>query len=321
MMFRPVVRVADFQRRRSLASVWLTRERFLAAARMHDVEYASVAIDGIRYLVSTSDLGVGRDVFVRRRRPELTVLGRALQAVGEGLPGPWFVDVGANIGTSALPALLRYGFDRAVCCEPGAESAALLRANAAVNGAADRVTVVEAAVSDHVGEAWLDLTTSGPGTRQVVAPGSVRDAVRVDAVTLDSLVANGVISADDAGLLWIDAQGHEPKVLAGAESLVGRGIPMVVAIRPKKLRDAGQLEELFARLAHNYERFVDLRAPNLRIAGWQPDWRPMDALDELAAGPDTTDVLVYASSARNSAGGGSSASAAHGSCSASSSTE
>lgn len=291
MNIRPAVpRVARFARG-PIAVKAATRERILADAVQNGIEYASVTIDGIRYVVSTNDLGVGRDMFTRMRRPELIVLPRVVYALDLS-PGGCFVDIGANIGTSALPAVLRGGFSSAVCCEPGAESAALLRVNCALNGVWERVTVVEAAVSDHVGTALLDLSTSTAGTRQVVPVGAARgEFTHVPTVTLDALAADGTIELDDVSLLWVDAQGHEAQVLAGASSLVERGTPLAVAVRPAKLAAAGALDDFFALLSRSYSRFTDLRAPSLRAEEWAPDWRPVSALGELTGGPHTSDVL------------------------------
>lgn len=292
MNIRPAVpRVARFARG-PIAAKAAMRARVLAGAVQNGIEYASVTIDSIRYVISTSDPGVGYDLFTRMRRPELIVLPRVVYALD--LPaGGCFVDVGANIGTSALPAVLRGGFSSAVCCEPGAESAALLRVNCALNGVSDRVTVVEAAVSDHVGVALLDLSTSGPGTRQVVTAGEAPgEFTHVPTVTLDALAADGTIELEDVGLLWVDAQGHEAQVLAGARSFVERGTPLAVALRPAKLAAANALENFFGLLARGYSRFTDLRAPSLRDRDWAPDWRPVSALGELAEGPRNSDILL-----------------------------
>jgi FkbM family methyltransferase len=294
-------------------------ERFFERAHLH-TRHVSVEIDGLTYVVAADDDGVARNIFTRSTRPEFVVLPRALQVAGP-VGGGCFVDVGANIGTTTIPAVAHHGFGTAVACEPSPGSAALLRANCALNGVADRVRVVEAVVSDTRGTVEFDVSGTAPGRHKVAAAGA-EETIAVPTVSLDALVEDGVLDPATVGLLWIDAQGHEPQVLAGASSLLERRVPAVVAARRRKLARAGSTDSLGALLERHYDLFVDLRSPDLVADGWQPAPRPVSELpDWVREGPTTTDLLLYASSARNSSGGGSSASTVHGSWAASSSTE
>jgi hypothetical protein len=87
-------------------------------------------------------------------------------------------------------------------------------------------------------------------------------------VTLDGLVARGIVPPERAGLLWIDAQGHEPAVLAGASSLIDAGVPMVVAVRQVKgdpetarpwVAPSGLRARVLASLRAGYTEAVELR--------------------------------------------------------------
>lgn len=82
--------------------------------------------------------------------------------------GGVFVDVGANIGTQTLYALLFGGFERAVCFEPVPENAWLLRLNTFLNGLSDRVTVIEAAAGSEKGVASLSFNSYNRGAHSLV---------------------------------------------------------------------------------------------------------------------------------------------------------
>ena len=74
-----------------------------------ETSHLTVTTDVGRFLVATSDRGVGRSLYVKRSRPEFRVLGRVvivLEAVlGEGaVKDRSFIDVGANIGTTTVCA-------------------------------------------------------------------------------------------------------------------------------------------------------------------------------------------------------------------------
>ena len=120
------------------------------------------------------------------------------------------------------------------------------------------------AASDREGELQLDVTRTNTGGHRIDAGGTIP----VEAVTLDSLVARGVLDPERVGLLWIDAQGHEGAVLDGASTLVGAGVPAVVAIRPGKGGVDGARPwdvgpetraSVLARLGASYTDAVELR--------------------------------------------------------------
>ena len=269
------------------------RGRFWQTAREY-TRHVSVELDGVRYVVSTVDAGVGHDIFVNAHRPELIVLPRAVSLLPQA--GGTFVDVGANVGTTSIPAVTRHGFDRAVAIEPGPESALLLRANCLLNGADDRVTVVAAAAGDEEGTVLLDVSAPNPGAYGVVREGAASGPVEpipVDQVTLDGLAARGVFDPAHVGLLWVDAQGYEAHVLAGAAEVLRHAPPVVVAVRPKKLIRAGRADAFLDTLEQTYAHAVDLRAPSLRLPVWRPEIAAISWLRELFATGRVTDVLVY----------------------------
>ena len=208
------------------------RARRLAFDHAHRLTpFVAVERDGLTLLVATWDMGLGRKLFAHRRRKEMRVLARvvaALEARGSSLAGSTLVDVGANIGTTSLAALAWHGFERVVAIEPDRENARLLRASAALNGLEGRVRVVEAAAGAAVGESVLVRSGRNSGAHRVAGAGEA--GTRVSVTTLDALVDEGVIAPAEVGLVWIDAQGSEADVLAGASSLVERRVPLVLEL-------------------------------------------------------------------------------------------
>jgi FkbM family methyltransferase len=262
----------------------------------------SVEAAGSLLLLSTRDHGISRQLICSGgRRPELVVLDRALTLLrphGEAPPGSVLLDVGANVGTTALPALTRHGFGRVVAVEPDQDNARLLRAAIMLNGLEQRAEVIEAAASDEPGRQSFrrgrrggDGWSSGVG-RLRRGQSSDEGSIEVEVVTLDGILRACRIDPDDVGLLWVDTQGHEGHALAGAVDLARRGVPMVVALRPRKLRRAGGVEMLVDAVSR-YSTIVDLRRPTLKPV---PDWRPnpgVVALEELLRSERSTDLLVF----------------------------
>jgi FkbM family methyltransferase len=250
-------------------------------------------VDGIRFAVRTSDREIGRHTFVHGAYdlPTMEAAVRVLDAQGLGLRGRSFLDVGANIGTAGVVAVRRFGASGCVAIEPAPENLELLRWNIDLNGMQDVATIVPVALSDHEGRLRLELSDSNAGDHRIRAGRSdparemdERRGMDVEVVRLDELIDRGDIRLDAVGLLWMDVQGHEGHVLAGAGKLLKNGVPIVAELWPEGLRRAGGLESFWEALEEHYRWAVDLRggsaeppAPISELRGsigdaGDPDW-------------------------------------------------
>jgi FkbM family methyltransferase len=131
-------------------------------------------------------------------------------------PGQTLLDVGAHIGTYALPAAA-LGC-RVLAVEGSARNVELLEAARNAN-AFDQVTVVHAAASDRAGR--LTFTPWGPHGH-VTAPveGAHMPRSEVRAVAIDDLLAE--LGWEHVDFVKIDIEGWEPQALKGMERLLRR---------------------------------------------------------------------------------------------------
>ncbi len=281
-------------RRTPIAREKATRRRFLESAESFTPYVVAERREGTFVL----PVHGAAKLFANPRRTEFVVLDRALQTLrehGVAVQGGTIVDVGANIGTTVVTALVIHGFERGVAIEPDPENRKVLRASLALSELDDRVAVVAAAASSGAGEASFTRKRWGGGKHRIGAgrlrddPAHTADLIRVETVSLDGLAKEGVIDADTVSLLWLDVQGHEPEVLEGATSLLGRRIPVVFALRPRELSRPEVLAELLGR---HYDTLVDLRHPTLK-AGWTPELEAIDALEQRFGLRLTTDMLAF----------------------------
>ena len=183
--------------------------------------------------------------------------------------------MGANIGTVAVSLLVRHGVERIVAVEPDEENVRLLRANLALNGVQDRVEIHQIALSDTDGTLVLESSTEqlrrSPHScrRARVGPiSTTRDSARPPRSPRAGSTRWGCraeIDLEDIDLVWMDAQGHEAHILAGAERLAAAGTPIVTEYWPYGLRRAGALERFHALVAERYSVVVDLREPTVAI--------------------------------------------------------
>jgi FkbM family methyltransferase len=283
------------------------REKFFAGAGRF-TPIVAAASGSARFLVRPGDETVGRTLFLKRSRGEMGTLERAVSLLWSlGLKNrvreSTFLDIGANIGTSGIPAVLWHPFESAVACEPEPSNYELLRLNVVLNHLERQVLTLPVAVSDEVGTAELALHTWNSGGHQVVAgEGPVRkgvdaprgEKIRVEKVTLDHLVARGLVDAHRVGLMWIDTQGHEGHVLRGASALLELGTPTVIEFYPALLERAGGYDSVVALAGEHFTHAIDLRARRSQDA--DAEIHPASELERVAERFDEehrfTDVLL-----------------------------
>jgi FkbM family methyltransferase len=235
----------------------------------------AVERDGVQYLIPTYDRGVGRIAYMTGDyETALMADAVALAAKATGRPdilaGKLFVDVGAHIGTSAIPAVLRFGASRAIAFEPSADNFRILAANIALNDVGDRIDARRLGISDAAGIASLELSPSNCGDnrlRMATLPHDAADAfgearwrtAEVAVSRLDDALADARVETGEIGLVWIDTQGHEGHVLAGAPKLLEARVPVICEYWPYGLRRAGGLEMFHALVGEAFSEVVDVR--------------------------------------------------------------
>ena len=262
--------------------------------------------DGIRYFVSTADRVIGGDVYSFGMFEDQVVLETALAVLSElsgdsqPLAGRTFVDVGANIGTTTIPAIKRFGARAAVAIEPEPETFRLLKCNIAANSLEANVRPLQLALSDRRGRVQLELSSRNWGDHRVRVgspsePGAydegARKCVEVAVTRFDDVAAQYDIDVDELGLVWLDTQGHEGNVLAGAPSLLASRVPLVTEYWPYGLRRAGGLELFHELVTSHYRQLIDLGAPHEAQAMVAVDADQMMGLGRSLPGLRHTDLL------------------------------
>ena len=140
------------------------------------------------------------------------------------LPGSLVLDVGASLGFYTVPLAVRSRADgsKVVAFEPLPENLAVLRENLARNGLAGEVRVFACGLSDR--EASLSLRPEPGGQGNAVLGAAGPDQVPVRVLPLDSVR----LPAARCSLVKLDVEGHEPRVLAGAEAFVAEHRPVII---------------------------------------------------------------------------------------------
>lgn len=186
----------------------------------------------------------------------------------------WVIDVGANIGTSTIE-FAAAGY-RVLAIEPVPSNVSILRRNLDVNGLADRVNVVEAAVAQRAGAVSMHGTTHGTG--RVIEEDPHQSGWRVRAAPLSTLLEEADLRTEEIALVWSDCEGSEADVIESGHALWAAGVPLLAELWAKN-------EELVETAQDHFTDFV--RSPvsfPLRI----------ESIDRLpAALGSARDVLLW----------------------------
>ena len=136
-------------------------------------------------------------------------------------PGAWCIDVGANVGVYVLQFAHWAGpAGRVVAFEPNPGARLVLQKHVEMNGLAERVRIVAAAVGEASGEEIL-YAAEADGMSRLGEPnqallGRVSE-ISVPVVTLDEYCKAENLKPD---WLFIDIEGFEIAALAGARELI-----------------------------------------------------------------------------------------------------
>lgn len=229
--------------------------------------------DGLWYYVSTKDYGLSRIVFSTGSYEQDIMdhtIALAEKYVGRSplLDGRIFLDIGANIGTSTIPALKKFGAAEAISIEPNGENYKFLRCNLIANEVEDRARTLQMALSERAGTGTLEVDEGSWGDHRVRMKSGLPDGIygestrRLTSVALmsfDEMAAEISLDLDRLGIVWMDVQGHEGHVLAGAASLLSSDTPVAIEYWPYGLRRADGLDMLHDLIADNYRTVIDVR--------------------------------------------------------------
>ena len=246
---------------------------------------------GMRFAVRTDDREIGRHTFVNGAY-DLETMRCALRLLqtegGRTLEGRTVLDVGANIGVSIVPLMRLFGAERGVAFEPAPDAVEMLELNVSLNDLGDRVRVMAMGLSDRDGTLELALSADNFGDHRLRASDvnatddtSGRRTVTVQVRRLDGLVHSGEVDGAAVGLVWLDVQGHEGHVLAGAHDLLASGVPVVTEFWPSAMRRAGGLEAFHDVVRSCFARVVDVRAAQRE---GRPEAVPAARIEEMTEG-------------------------------------
>lgn len=205
--------------------------------------------------------------------------------------GHVFYDIGANLGWYTAIASRRVGArGRVLAFEPDPENFLLLWRNVAENDLGN-VDLFPIAVGDRDGRAMLARAPTNKGDHRVDSLDTDRETVGITVASLATLIAAG---APPPGVMKIDTQGSEARILRTLPALVAARPHLVLAVEfwPHGLRAAGSsADDLIAILTSVPLRFLLIDGAAERLVPVE-----LDALADSLAGEAHADLLAVPAS-------------------------
>lgn len=273
--------------------------RRLVEADIHPAPASAreIAINGVRWWVAAPRPNA--EAFNERIVAKENFPYRHITQTRDLAIGGIMLDLGANIGRTAIPRVIAGDVTAVYCAEPDPLNFLCLYRNAVDNGLQGLVLPDQVAITRASGAVRL-FRAKGSGGHRVLPDGESGSGgpheahvIDVEGVTLDAWVARLGVDLRLVTFVKVDTQGAEEHVLAGGERLLAqRHIAWQLEIAPDQLESAGSsLRDLVSRLEGAFTHYIDLNrcAPGERS---QPISALGDSLGYLVP-PAHTDVIVY----------------------------
>lgn len=175
--------------------------------------------------------------------------------------GGCFIDVGANIGLTAIPAAKNHPI-RCIALEPDPVNFNFLQRNIQSNNLAEKIKAINLAAYDRRTALDFELSPNNLGDHRIrsndfkalVTPQQheeSREVIRVDAMPIDVILENETLQHPI--VVKIDTQGSEPVVFRGAGKLLQQADCLIVEFSPYTLARSGFDENNFFEDLQGFE--------------------------------------------------------------------
>jgi len=266
---------------RSLRGILNTKivlfSRFMANADTKNFLIKKTKVSGSTYILHSNDYGVSRRIYIGLDDEHLKAIkainlindsSRLAKEEGGGSRITHLLDIGANIGHISIPLLTQGVIVHAIAWEPDPENFKLLKCNVILNNLEEKVTLYNLALGRDSGKTLkFELSEDNFGDHRIrVAedPGKYqeesREIIEVKSKSLDSyldIFKQETLKGNQL-ILWIDVQGYEGEVLAGAKALISEVKPAIgMEFWPYGLHRTGGIDTLIQAIEH-YGSYFDL---------------------------------------------------------------
>lgn len=177
-----------------------------------------------------------------------------------GKESGYFLDIGANIGTTSIYVKKKINNNlRVIGFEAGKSNYDLFRINCILNQVED-IKVEWLGISNANTKKKFGYNVQNSGGSWIRNDDAEGDNISlIETRKLDDYLKNNNIEAESIDYIWIDTEGHEGEIIEGAmETLRTKRIPLLQEFNPLAYLDKNTLEKYCKNISIVYDNFVDV---------------------------------------------------------------
>ena len=169
-----------------------------------------------------------------------------------------FLDIGANIGTTAIYVKkIVNPYLNVIGIEAGKKNFDIFRINCIINDV-ESICIENVGFGDKNKDMNYCYCIDNPGGSGVVE-NKVEGAENVRVITMDSYCDRNGIAAKDIDYIWMDTEGFEAQIIEGGKSIFSEvKIPLLQEFNPTIYRKRGVLSEYCKLMNEYYDSFIDM---------------------------------------------------------------
>lgn len=174
----------------------------------------------------------------------------------------YFLDLGANIGSTSVYALKSNYFSNAICIEASSLNYQFLNFNSQINKLADKLKTFNYGLADFSGEGELICNPDNCGDFRIQPVNLEINSTNLfnednytrevtQFITLNELMKQGILKSEEIGFIWIDCQGSEGLIFKGGEQFFQKvSVPLYVEFWPYGINRLAAKETYFNFIAN-----------------------------------------------------------------------
>ena len=240
----------------------IIRREFLMSELKIWNTFATCTVEGLSYIATSADPFRMPDMFANRinyasdNMKRFHALAKQFYNVDDS--AGYFLDLGANIGTSGLYFIKKLTPNlKLLAFEPDPENFKMHRLNIILNDLDNVTTLINCGLGNEASELMFYSNGDNPGARGFIKHEKSAPIATVKVIPLDSYLSENKIAAQDVKYIWIDTEGFEAQVLLGAKNLLKENpAPIFMECNLRAWDNSGYFDDMMALLSEGYSHFV-----------------------------------------------------------------
>lgn len=239
--------------------------------------YQTIYVDNTYYLFNCKDQVISSMMVNYEETFSKKEIDALFEIAGIEKEG-YFIDIGANIGTTSLYVKKNINPNlQIIAFEPVTENYNMFRINQILNNCED-IIIEKYGVSDCISESEIYVNDSNYGGSSIVDNGKSMVREKISCISLDEYFEKRNIEISEIKYIWVDVEGFEAKVILGGQNVLKKSKAcLYMEFNAKDYQEQGLYNSLINVLKRIYSKFTCMEE---YIRG-KTEFRKIEELDHI----------------------------------------